>query len=107
MFSPSHLLADGCLGAIASISCQLPTYVLQDAELQGSQRHLQVSPAHIMLRQPLQQRFSGGHVSRGPTPLRQLAAVDLSVNTIMDLRGNLMRRERELLSSVRLHNSKN
>lgn len=56
-----------------------------------SQRHLQVGPAHITLRQPLHQGLGGGHIGRGPASLRQLAAVDLSLNPVTDLRGGKLR----------------
>lgn len=78
MSLPFHLPPEGCLGAIANISLQLPADVLQNAELQGSQRQLR------------QRRLGGGRASGGPAPPDQPAAVDLSLNLIADLRGNLM-----------------
>lgn len=72
-------------------SFQLQADILQDAVLQGGQCRLQVGPAHVPLRQPLEQRlWEDGGVFRGPAPHHQLVAVDPSLDLITDLRGNLL-----------------
>lgn len=87
---PPYLLGDGGPGGVqdslsdrvlAGRPLQLQADVLQDAELQGGQRRLQVGPADVPLRQPLEQRY---------VPHRQLVAVDQSPDLIKDLRGNLL-----------------
>lgn len=70
---------------------QLQTDVLQDAELQGGQRCLQVGPADILLRQPLEQRlWEASVVCGGSTSCCQLVPVDQSTNLLTDLSGNLL-----------------
>lgn len=69
---------------------QLQTDVLQNAELQGGQRRLQVGLADVLLRQPLEERlWEASCVSGGPALHRQLVAVDQSPNLLTDLSGNL------------------
>lgn len=67
---------------LAAALLQLQADVLQDAALQRGQRRLQVVPADVALRQPLEDRLrEGGGVS---STRRQLVPVDQSSDLLPD-----------------------
>lgn len=91
---PSHLQGDsGLPGRVLAVALlELPADVLQEAQLQGGKRCLQVGPTHIVPRQPLQQRLLGaGGMCRGSTPHPQAVAIHQSLKFFTDLSGNLLR----------------
>lgn len=105
---PPHLLGNDYPSAVPScilstVLLQLLADVLQDSELQGRQLCLHFSPAHITLRQPLQEWLRGSSFSGGPTP-HHLVAVDLSTNLITDLSRNLIRDLREETERLKMLN---
>lgn len=89
-------MGDGGLGGVQDgfsdrvLAAMLQADVLQDAELQGGQRCLQIGPTDVLLRQPLEERLRrGSGVTGGPAPHRQLVPVDQSPKLLADLSGNL------------------